>query len=111
MEIERTTFGTITIDSDPYVQQLAREEDRPFSRYLLNRACRDPSPRLVEFRRLDVACLRSAAEIRCFSYWIPDWPRRCRAISWGGSAWTAAGRSRRPAAELRSASSKTCYCK
>src|SRR4030088_1925537 len=26
---------------DSYVQQLAREEDRPFSRYLLNRAGRD----------------------------------------------------------------------
>src|SRR6266436_3999636 len=26
------------------------KKDWPFSRYLLNRACRDPSPRLVEFR-------------------------------------------------------------
>jgi hypothetical protein len=30
-----------TPKGDSYVQQLAREEDRPFSRYLLNRAGRD----------------------------------------------------------------------
>ena len=31
----------------------------------------------------DTSLPRAILEIRCFSYWIPDWPRRCRAISWG----------------------------
>src|ERR1700736_5878536 len=40
---EKGLHGPVAADpqGDSYVQQLAREEDRPFSRYLLNRAGRD----------------------------------------------------------------------
>src|SRR6266849_7909836 len=40
---EKGLHGLVTADpqGDSYVQQLACEEDRPFSRYLLNRAGRD----------------------------------------------------------------------
>src|ERR1700732_45041 len=40
---EKGLHGPVAADpqGDSYVQQLACEEDRPFSRYLLNRPCRD----------------------------------------------------------------------
>src|SRR5438105_15552242 len=40
---EKGLHGPVAADpqGDPYVQQLACEEDRPFSHYLLNRAGRD----------------------------------------------------------------------
>src|SRR6266478_5805061 len=40
---EKGLHGRVAADpqGDSYVQQLASEEDRPFSRYLLNRAGRD----------------------------------------------------------------------